>query len=131
MTTELTYLIYVALFTGLMWIPYVLNRITVEGLVNAVGYPADPKPLAPWAQRMKAAHYNAVENLVVFAAVVLVAQAAGVSGEATQVCAVTYFWSRVVHAAAYTFAIPWVRTLAYAVGLGATICIAWHVLFPV
>lgn len=129
MSTELTYLTYVALLTGLMWVPYVLNRISVDGLADSVGYPDNPKPLAAWAQRLKAAHYNAVENLVVFAALILVADAAGVSGEATQVCAATYFWARVVHAVAYTFAIPWVRTLAFAVGFGAELCIAWHILF--
>ena len=129
MTTELTYLTYVALLTGLMWIPYVLNVISVRGLVDAVGYPEYPKPMAAWAQRLKAAHYNAVENLVVFAALILVAHAAGVSGEATQVSAATYFWARVVHAVSYTFAIPWVRTLSFALGLGAELCIAWHILF--
>ena len=129
MTIELTYLTYVALLTGLMWIPYVLNRIGVSGLVDAVGYPENPRPLAAWAQRLKAAHYNAVENLAVFAALILVAHAAGVSGEATQVSAATYFWARVVHALSYTFAIPWVRTLSFAVGLGAELCIAWHILF--
>lgn len=129
MTTELTYLTYVALLTGLMWMPYVLNVITVRGLVDAVGYPENPKPMAAWAQRLKAAHYNAVENLVVFAALILVAHAAGVSGEATQVSAATYFWARVVHAASYTLAIPWVRTVSFAVGLGAELCIAWHILF--
>ena len=129
MTIELTYLTYVALLTGLMWIPYVLNRIGISGLVETVGYPENPKPLAAWAQRLKAAHYNAVENLAVFAALILVAHAAGVSGEATQVSAATYFWARVVHALSYTFAIPWVRTLSFAVGLGAELCIAWHILF--
>ncbi len=129
MTIELTYLTYVALLTGLMFIPYVLNSIGVRGLVAVVGYPENPKPLAAWAQRLKAAHYNAVENLVVFAALILVADAAGISGEATQVCAATYFWARVVHAVAYTFAIPWVRTMAFAVGFGAELCIAWHILF--
>lgn len=129
MTIELTYLTYVALLTALMWMPYILNLIGVRGLVDAVGYPENPKPLAAWAQRLKAAHYNAVENLVVFAALILVAHAAGVSGEATQVSAATYFWARVVHAVSYTFAIPWVRTLSFAVGLGAELCIAWHILF--
>jgi uncharacterized MAPEG superfamily protein len=27
-----------------------------------------------------------------------------------------YFWARLVHAAAYALGIPWVRTLAFAVG---------------
>ena len=68
MTAELKTLTIVALLTGLMWIPYILNLIMVRGLGNAVGYPENPAPLAPWAQRLKAAHANAIENLVVFAA---------------------------------------------------------------
>lgn len=128
MSTELQYLTYVALLTGLMWIPYILNLVSVRGLLDAVGYPENPRPLAGWAQRLKAAHYNAVENLVVFAALVLTAQIAGVTNEATAVCAVTYFWARIVHATAYTFAIPWVRTLAFAVGVSAELCIAAQIL---
>jgi MAPEG family len=61
-----------------LWVPYVLNEILVRGLVDAVGYPENPKPLAKWAQRLRAAHYNTVENLVVFAALVLVAQGGGI-----------------------------------------------------
>jgi ketosteroid isomerase-like protein len=78
-TTELGYLAWAAAFTGLMWMPYILNLIAVRGLIAAVGYPVDPKPLAPWAARMKQAHANAIENLVVFGLLVLVAHAARVS----------------------------------------------------
>ena len=87
-----------------------------RGIADAVGYPEDPKPLAPWAQRMKAAHYNSVENLVVFATLVLVAHAAGISNATTVLVCQVYFWARVVHLAAYTLGIPWVRTLAFAAG---------------
>src|SRR4051812_10604318 len=128
MAPELHYLALVALFTGLMWVPYVLDEIKVRGLVDAVGYPANPKPLDPWAQRLKAAHYNAIENLVVFAALVLTAHAAAISGAAIASAACVYFWARVVHAAVYTLAIPWLRTLAFVVGVGAQLCIAWHIL---
>jgi uncharacterized MAPEG superfamily protein len=128
MSTELYYLALVATFTGLLWVPYILNEIMVRGLVDAVGYPENPKPLAPWARRMKAAHYNAIENLAVFAALVLTAHAAGISNQAIAESACVYFWARVVHAAAYTFAIPWVRTGAFAVGVGSQLCIAWHIL---
>jgi uncharacterized MAPEG superfamily protein len=72
MKTELLYLVIVSVFTGLMRIRYILNRIAVSGLADTVGYPLDPKPQSPWAMRMKKAHANAVENLVVFAALVLV-----------------------------------------------------------
>jgi uncharacterized MAPEG superfamily protein len=71
--------------------------------------------MAPWAERMKAAHYNAVENLVVFAALVLVANAAGISNDTTVLACKLYFWARLVHLLVYTFGIPWVRTLAFAV----------------
>lgn len=130
MSVELHYLALVAVFTGLLWVPYILNEIKVRGVVDAVGYPANPKPLDPWAQRMKAAHYNAIENLAVFAALVLTAHAANISGPAIAGAACVYFWARVVHAAAYTFAIPWVRTLAFVVGAGSQLCIAWHILAP-
>jgi uncharacterized MAPEG superfamily protein len=128
MNTELTYLTLTCLLTGLLWVPYILNEIAVRGITDAVGYPANPKPLAPWAQRMKAAHYNAVENLVVFAALVLTAEVAGIRGGAIASSAVVYFWARVAHAAAYTLAIPWARTLAFAVGVAAQLCIAWNLL---
>jgi len=128
MSIELRYLALVTVLTGLTWVPYILNTIMVQGLVNAVGYPENPKPLAPWARRMKLAHYNSVENLAVFASLVLVAHAAGLSNAAIAGSATVYFWARVVHLAAYTFAIPWVRTAAFAVGVGCQACIAWHIL---
>lgn len=129
MSIELKYLALVSAFTALMWIPYILNMISVRGLLDAVGYPEDPAPIAPWAQRMKAAHYNAVENLVVFAALVLVADAAGMHGGALATACVVYFWARVVHYFAYTFKIPWVRTLAFAVGFLCQMTFAWKLLF--
>ena len=116
MTPELTSLTWVAALSAIMWIPYILNAVTVRGIADAVGYPEDPKPLAPWAQRMKAAHYNSVENLVVFATLVLVAHAASISNATTVLVCQVYFWARVVHLVAYTLGIPWVRTLAFAAG---------------
>jgi uncharacterized MAPEG superfamily protein len=128
MKTELLYLAWVTVLTGLMWVPYILDRIAVWGLTEAVGYPENPKPQSPWARRMMKAHVNAVENLVIFAALVLAAQAANVTNDVTATACVVYFWARVVHLAAYTFAVPWVRTLAFAVGFCAQAAIAWQLL---
>ena len=113
MKTEITRLVQVTALTGALWMPYVLNRAVVRGIGGTVGYPQAPKPLAPWAERLRAAHANAVENLVVFAALVLAAQAAGISTPVTVLACNLYLGSRVVHAVAYTLAIPWVRTLAF------------------
>jgi uncharacterized MAPEG superfamily protein len=128
MKTELLYLVYVTVLTGLLWVPYILDRIAKWGLVSAVGYPENPPPQSAWARRLMKAHLNAVENLVVFAALVLAAQALGVTSGAIATAAMVYFWARLVHVAAYTFAIPWVRTLAFAVGFFAQAVIAWQIL---
>jgi uncharacterized MAPEG superfamily protein len=128
MTVELKYLAFVTTFTALMWIPYILNMITVRGLLDAVGYPENPEPMAPWATRMKAAHYNAVENLVVFATLVLIAQVAGIRSELSALVCNIYFWARVVHFVAYTLQIPWVRTFAFVVGFLCQVVLAWQIL---
>jgi uncharacterized MAPEG superfamily protein len=125
MSPELRYLALSALLTGLLWVPYILNEIMVRGLADAVGYPENPKPLAKWAQRLKAAHYNAVENLVVFAALVLVAVVGGIHDPAVATAACVYFWARVVHAVAYTAGVPWVRTLSFVVGFAMQMWVAW------
>ena len=123
MTSELMSLTWVTTLTAIMWMPYILNLIAVRGLVDAVGYPEDPKPLSSWAAKMKASHSNAVENLVVFTALVLIADAANVSNATTVLACQIYFWARLVHLLAYTFAIPWVRTLAFAAGFACQIAL--------
>ena len=128
MKAELMYLVWVTTLTALMWVPYILDRLSVWGLMDTVGYPDNPKPQSPWARRMKAAHANAIENLVVFAALVLAAQAAGISNSATVMACVVYFWSRVFHFLAYTFRLPWVRTIAFTVGFFAQMTLAWQIL---
>jgi uncharacterized MAPEG superfamily protein len=128
MKTELMYLLWVTTLTAVLWIPYIVDRIAVWGLADAVGYPANPKPQSPWAQRLMAAHANAVENLVVFAALVLLAQNTGVSNTATIVACMIYFWARVVHLLAYTAAMPWIRTLSFAVGFFCQMTLAWQLL---
>ena len=128
MKIELWYLVWVTVFTGLLWVPYILDRVLVRGLIDAVGYPDNPKPQSLWAVRLMRAHANAVENLVVFAALVLAAHALGVSNNAIATAAMVYFWARVVHVVVYTFGIPWLRTLAFTVGFLCQAVIAWQIL---
>jgi uncharacterized MAPEG superfamily protein len=115
MTAELNTLVWVLALQLVMWVPYILNAIMVRGVADVMGYPENPKPLAGWAQRMKSAHSNAVENLVVFVALLFVANAAGISNDVTVLACTVYFWARVVHFVSYTLGIPWIRTLSFAV----------------
>ena len=128
MKTELTYLVYVCVLTGLLWVPYVLDRIAKWGLIDAVGYPANPRPVSPWGSRLKAAHANAVENLVVFAPLVLVTNAMGIGNGATAMAAMVYFWARLIHAVAFALGIPWVRTLAFTAGVVCQMTFALKIL---
>ena len=128
MKTELFYLVLVTAFTGLLWIPYIFDRLATRGLMDAVGYPENPKPQSAWAQRLMRAHVNAVENLVIFATLVLAANAMGVTSASIGTAAVVYFWARVVHTLTYTMGVPWGRTLSFTVAFFAQAVIAWQLL---
>lgn len=126
MSDELAILAHTILFTALMWVPYILNQIAVRGLVNAVGYDPNPAPLADWAVRLKAAHYNAVENLVIFAPLILMVEILDIGTIATSMSAMVYLIARIVHAITYTLAIPYLRTLSFAVSWLSILCIIWQ-----
>ncbi len=128
MTTDLSMLAWTTGFTALLWIPYILARIAKYGPVEALTYRADAKPVAAWAERAKKAHYNAVENLVVFAALVLIAYLTNAANEATAAAAITYFWARVAHYPLYAMGVPFMRTLTFAIGWLAQICILYQIL---
>jgi uncharacterized MAPEG superfamily protein len=125
--TSLEWLAATALMTALFWVPYVLERMVALGVLGALK-PVDPEDelkQALWARRAKRAHYNAVENLVVFATLVLVAQAMGTADTAQVLLASQiYFWARVVHFPALTFGLTGVRTVAYLTGFAAQMMVA-------
>jgi uncharacterized MAPEG superfamily protein len=74
------------------------------------------KPQSPWAQRLYFAHTNAVENLIIFAPLVLILDAQGHSTRSTVIACAVYFWSRLAHAILYALGIPVLRTIAFTVG---------------
>jgi uncharacterized MAPEG superfamily protein len=129
MTRELFWLTLTVILTGLLWVPYVLNRIMVRGLFPAMANPSrTDKPQAEWANRLMFAHDNAVENLIVFAPLVLILNAADVSTPTTVLACAVYFWSRVVHLVVYTLGLPIFRTLAFFVGFVAQAVLAIAIL---
>ncbi len=117
MTRELMWLTLTIILTGVMWIPYVLDRIMTRGLMGAMANPSrnDP-PQSAWAQRLYFAHTNAVENLIVFAPLVIILDSQGIATEGTAIACAVYFWARLAHAIVYVAGIPVLRTLAFTVG---------------
>jgi uncharacterized MAPEG superfamily protein len=99
MKTELLYLLLTAIFTGVLWIPVVIGYASTRGFPTPSAYKTAPtSPLPDWVNRANRAHLNAVENIAPFAAVVLIANAMGVSSAITVNCAAVYFYARVAHA---------------------------------
>ena len=129
MTTELYWLALTLIMTGLFSVPYILDRFVKLGVATTLSAPKpEPGVQSAWADRAMKAHINAVENLVLFAPAVLMAQQLGISTPATRMAAPVYFFARLVHYIVYATGIPVARTLAFAVGLGATITILLSVL---
>jgi uncharacterized MAPEG superfamily protein len=106
-----------------------LARILTRGPVRTLANPDPAFPLDPaWAERARRAHSNAVENLAVFAPLVIIAALMGASTPATLLASKVYLGARLVHYIVYTAGIPVVRTLAFVVSVGATLVIAVAVL---
>ena len=117
MTQEFMWLTFTVILTMVLWIPYTLDRIKVRGLMGAMANPSrDDKPQSPWAQRLYFAHTNAVDNLVVFAPLVLILDSMGHSTQSTIIACAVYFWARLAHAVIYALGIPVLRTVAFTVG---------------
>jgi uncharacterized MAPEG superfamily protein len=103
----------------LVWsvvLAFVQVLIATQGATMQVGLPAlagnrEGLPaLTGWAGRAQRAQRNMIENLVPFAALVLVAVAAGKTNAMTLLGAQIFFWARVAYTAVYIVGIPWLRT---------------------
>jgi uncharacterized MAPEG superfamily protein len=80
-------------------------------------------PTPPWAQRLYFAHTNAVENLVIFATLVLILHAIHHSTASTVLACAVFFWARLAHAVIYMLGVLVLRTLAFTVGFLAQVAL--------
>ncbi len=114
MTTDLWMLVYTTLLCLLMPMVYVGGELQAPGGVQwGLGNRDTPFELPPWAARAKRAHANLLENLLPFAALVLVAHVAGKANDTTALGATIFFWSRLLYAAVYTAGITVIRTVVF------------------
>jgi uncharacterized MAPEG superfamily protein len=125
MKNEIYWLVLTIILTSVVWIPYVINRIYEHKLIPALKNPnRDSRPKSEWANRMMYAHENAVENLVLFAPLVILIQYLQLSTSATITASMVYFFGRLAHTVIYTFGIPYLRTLSFAIAWGAQFYLA-------
>ncbi len=118
MNVELQMLVLVSLLTVALSLVGAGALMVYSGIPYAAGNRDSPTTLPPWAQRAERAYRNSLDNLLPFAALVLVAQVAGVSNEATAWGATVFFWGRLAHAGIYIAGIPYLRTVAFVIAFG-------------
>ena len=129
MPEELFWLTLTILMTALFCVPYVLSRIVVRGLWGAMANPTpDAAEVPAWTDRAERAHRNAIENLVLFAPLVLASFAMGLDPAFTATAAMIYFFARAAHFVIYAAGIPVARTLLFAVGFAAQLALALRLL---
>ena len=123
MSTELLSLLVSSLLCLSLALAYGALYGRQAGMVTVTGNrDGAPEPQGV-AGRTLRAHRNLLENLLPFAAVVLVAQGHGVSNAWTAGAAIAFVVARVVHAGSYMAGIVGVRTLAWHAGVIATLII--------
>ena len=127
-TTELYWLILTITMTGLLWIPQIIHSVLKVGPTKALLYPNEATThYADWAKRSKAAHNNAVENLIIFAPLTILVVTLGVQNEMTAIAASVYFFARAVHFFMHTLAVPLMRTLMFLIGFACQIVMAFTI----
>ena len=120
LSTEIYWLTLVTIFTSLMWLPYIINRMSEMGVWSALYNPQpDTCPKAQWAERMMRAHENALENLVIFSPLVILIEINQIHSELSTFAVTLYFYARLIHFIAFTLAIPLIRVPAFLAGFSA------------
>ncbi|MCC6926781.1 MAPEG family protein [Novosphingobium sp.] len=119
MTPTLHWLTLAIALTGLLWMPYIGYLLKALGPIEALmeGGGAEPEPNT-WARRAKKAHYNAVENLAIFAPLTLIVCALGRDNATTAMAALVYLLVRAAHYVIYTLGLPAARTVLFLSGVG-------------
>ncbi len=125
LTTELFWLTLTVLLTALLWLPYIANQLLSMGIWPALkSYSPETIKKGTWVYRAFRSHMNAVENLIVFAPLVLMLHVTGKSTALTGTACMIYFFARAAHSVIYIAGIPVLRTLAFAVGFVVQILLA-------
>lgn len=129
MAIELTMLGWSAALCVVQAFSYTIGQMGTVGLPKLVGNREDIPTPTGWMGRAKRAHANMVENLVVFAALVLAVVAAGKTSGMTATAAELFLAARVVYTVVYIAGIPWLRTAVFALGVLAQIMLFFALVF--
>ena len=128
MSPDLQYLLLSAILCFVQMLIAATGANTQVGLPTLAGNREGLPDMIGWAGRARRAHLNMIENLVLFAALVLITAISGKANAATAMGAMIFFWARLAYAVIYLIGIPWLRTLAWFVSVIGMAMIAWVLL---
>ena len=117
MKPELNLLVWATLLTLVQAVVAVQGALMQVGLPTLAGNREGLPEIKGWGGRAARAHRNMLENLVLFAILVIAAELAGKSNGTTLLGAQIFFWARVAYALVYIAGLPWIRTGVWAVSI--------------
>jgi len=117
MKPELMLLAWAVVLTLIQMLVAASGAASQYGVMPLFGNREGLAPLAGWAGRAQRAHRNMLENLVLFAALALIATVAGKTNSTTLLGAQLFFWARAAYAVIYLAGIPYLRTAAWLVSI--------------
>jgi uncharacterized MAPEG superfamily protein len=115
MTVEFQLLIWSLGLAFVQMLVALIGVIYYLGIPKAAGNRERIPELPGWAGRARRAHLNMLENMVLFAPLIVIADIAGRDNANTQLGAQLFFWARAAYALIYVVGIPYLRTLAWCV----------------
>ena len=128
MSPDLKYLLFSTILCFVQVLVAATGANQQVGLPKLAGNREDVPAYTGWAGRAKRAHLNMIENLVLFAALVLITAVSGKANATTAMGAMIFFWGRLAYAVIYVAGLPWLRTLAWFVSVIGMAMIAWVLL---
>ena len=118
-----------AVWIAIAWVPYLLDRIMVRGLVGAMANPSpDLAPQSDWAVRAKAAHVVAIQAFSAFAPLAILAMIRIPEDGYPNILALTFFIGIFAHYVIYAIGFTVLRTLSFSLAALSTLALGLRVL---
>ena len=117
MKPELALLLWAVVLTLAQALVAVQGALMQVGLRTLAGNREGLPEIRGWGGRAARAHRNMLENLVLFAVLVLVAALADKTNATTLLGAQIFLYARIVYAPVYIAGVPWLRTAVWTVSI--------------
>jgi uncharacterized MAPEG superfamily protein len=123
MPMEINLLIWATGLTFIQMLVAAIGSMSQNSLITLVGNRENLNKTYGWAARAQRAHKNMLENIVLFAILVLATKITGTSNELTILGAQLFFWGRVAFFVIYVIGVPWIRTVSWGTSIVGLILI--------